>query len=1822
MFGNERTTLVRDKASGLFLHTDTRGRVRKFYAFGKGSLLGGQFAGFVDPYGGSDNHSAVPTYNNADQLVSVVRTSEDPNLTDGFYYDYYSSTNLLQYVTHKVDGANVRRGSYEYYGGSETNGNLNDLKKAVIQQWDKGQWVTLKTSYYRFWKTGSGGGVPHGLKFVVLPEAYARMVAAGLTPETATDAQVAGYADYYFEYDGARRVKLEKLYGGSETYTYAYLEGGSSDDYNEWTTRTTETLPNGAQNIVYCNFAGQIMLKVYKSGSDKWYEFNEYDDSGHVILQASSSGVTGYSESYPDLLNKGGDGKYQYLSSDSGLIRLFEFYTGYDRVTGAAKGYLHSEQLQKGQNGTPIHLRDYSYTWTVVGKQVVVRRWKVVCYPDDANSTIHMNCTIQTYKWYPQSTQVKEITTYFPLVATTQNGSGVSTTRKEYFNRYGQLTWTMDERGIITRLRYHLSTGALMHRIDDVNTSLVTEVPPGWVTPADAGQHLMTDYQADLQGRTTLELGPDHTVDLDGVATIVRRTRWTVYLDSEQMRYEGMGYASGGAYTLINPAKIFKLDYADRLVDEISATRADTDGPLRASDEFPQATWVRWSHFNYDNTSLLTYQRDYYAIPASGDGTSTSNYNQNDFAYDNGRLLIRQMSPGGTISRRKYDIRNQLIEEWVGTDDTGATASDPGGSGSSNMKQVVAYEYDNAAVGKDGNLTKETRYENASSTRVTIFGYDFRNRRINTDGEIDLYEEYTYDNLDRLTQTDRKDTNSSGALIARSKVLYDDLGRVYQDLSYAVTGGAAGNSVVEKLWYDPSGNVIKRVAPGSRHFQKTQYDSISRPIKTFICYDLSEADTDYAAAGTVTGDTVIQQIENNYDEASNVIQVTTRDRFHDATGTGELTSPSGSQPKARVSYRAIYPDPVGRVRTVADYGTNGGSSFSRSATAPGQSDSVLVTNIDYNDRGEANQTMDPNGKVNQSTFDDLGRQTKLIENYVSGGTNPDQNRETDYAYNGDNRVVTLTAKNSVTGDEVTTWVYGTTPSDSDIASNDLLRFKQMPDNVSGSDQIGYKYNRLGQVKEIDDQNGSVRVLEYDKLGRLQHDRVTTLGNSGVDGAVRRITRSYEVRGMLQKLTSYDNASTSSGTVVNEIQYAYNGFAQRTTEYQAHGGAVNTSTSPKVQYGYADGSSGYIRRTSSTYPDGTVISLGYGSSGSAEDVLNRLKQLTNGSTMLADYSYLGMGQAVITSNQIGSPLTYYTSGGSGDGGDQYTGLDRFGRIIDQRWMKGLGSLERVKYGFDAASNRVWRQNTVAGTGQDEYYTYDGLYQVKTLQRGTLNGGKTGISGTPSWEEDWNYDPLGNWHGSSTGYLTKASGTTTLDQNRTHNKVNEITGVTTNSGTAWSVPSHDANGNMTSVPQPLSLGTGYDLKYDPWNRLVQVKSGGTTISTYAYDGANRRVTKATGSTTRHYYYSDEWQILEERLNSNSTADRRYVWGIGSLDDLIFRDRVLSTGGGGGGGSGGSSSSSSSSAGPVTERLFALHDAMGSVTTITDALGTVVERYGYDGFGGVRYMTAAFAARSSSSYDWETLFDGYRYDAESGFYQVRNRYLHPKLGRWITQDPIDYGDDYNFYAFVLNCPTSEIDDLGLKVVTDPKTKQPSCVDDCKGETNCCTCMVYCEAAEGHPGCALALYWALKNSQAVSNNPLFPSNKNEKNFCDQAMKGSRWDCGPAGKKVTKEGTLGGGRPNYDRCCSSKDLNDKGRNAAKTVCESKKPGADPTNGAQYAVAQGFDTDPAHDKKYCKKIPVPACPSEDFYKCSKEPGVLPPPSPKKRKTSPPQKGKY
>lgn len=75
-------------------------------------------------------------------------------------------------------------------------------------------------------------------------------------------------------------------------------------------------------------------------------------------------------------------------------------------------------------------------------------------------------------------------------------------------------------------------------------------------------------------------------------------------------------------------------------------------------------------------------------------------------------------------------------------------------------------------------------------------------------------------------------------------------------------------------------------------------------------------------------------------------------------------------------------------------------------------------------------------------------------------------------------------------------------------------------------------------------------------------------------------------------------------------------------------------------------------------------------------ISLLSWVVDGSTGLEAYTYLGLCTVVKRAHaEPGVDLTYITQSGEsiGDAGDQYTGPDRFGRVVDQRWIKtGDGS----------------------------------------------------------------------------------------------------------------------------------------------------------------------------------------------------------------------------------------------------------------------------------------------------------------------------------------------------------------------------------------------------------------------------------------------------------------------------------------------------------------------------------------------------------------------
>jgi len=101
------------------------------------------------------------------------------------------------------------------------------------------------------------------------------------------------------------------------------------------------------------------------------------------------------------------------------------------------------------------------------------------------------------------------------------------------------------------------------------------------------------------------------------------------------------------------------------------------------------------------------------------------------------------------------------------------------------------------------------------------------------------------------------------------------------------------------------------------------------------------------------------------------------------------------------------------------------------------------------------------------------------------------------------------------------------------------------------------------------------------------------------------------------------------------------------------------------------------------------------------------------------------------------------------------------------------------------------------------------------------------------------------------------------------------------------------------------------------------------------------------------------------------------------------------------------------------------------LADTSGTVVERFAYQGYGTPKVLDPNWSddLNNQSDFGWETLFAGYRYDADTGLYHVRNRYYHAQLGRWLTRDPLGYVDGMSLYEYVRSSPVDLLDPFGLE-------------------------------------------------------------------------------------------------------------------------------------------------------------------------------------------------
>jgi len=1511
------------------------------------------------------------------------------------------------------------------------------------------------------------------------------------------DDLVPDYADHYFEYDSQRRVKKEVARdcsscgssGGTSnsgdtfviTRNPRYNTQTTSDyKYNTWKTKTVSNKHDGHQVILYANRVDKAILKVVREVTNdgevprEWCTYFEYDNQGREILRAEPSAVSGYSEALSDLVGKhASGGTYTFLKSHEGLVHLTTWpssTTATSSTAGDAIGYQQSTSIKEGVLGTEIKTHSYKYFESDNGAGGGVPTYVVadsVTYPDETNQDATKITTSYSYQWYAptgdKGVRLKERVTTLPSAPTmAQPNTTVTDTtasEKEYFDAQGNLIWTMDPRGIIDGMAYEPKRNQLETVIRDYCTaSGWPSLPSGWSVTGGSHFEYLTDYEYDNLGRQTQMLGPAHDTDTGGMtAENVRTATFMLHIDSktadqslnnaplgDQVR-SAQGYATGSAgsytFTVIDPITISMQDKRGRPLNQVVSIRSTSGGsdPLNEGDTFLRADWVRWSAMTYTAKGQLATQRNYYDIPAftglpaddglqsvyTDEGDSTNNCNETFFGYsDDSNLRVRTYAPDGTITRTVYDNIDRPIAVYVGTDDIPDgetcwrkwTPDAPG----TNLLQVSATQYDDGLGGGMSNVTTQTAYVDSSGAndRVTTYLYDFRNRQTAVDGEETFYQIYTYDNLNRQTRFDSHDTTGTGLLIGRSEMVYDDRSRVESTKLYAVdpTTGAVGNALTGQTYYDAANNVVEAIAPGAGIIRSYNvFDNLGRSTLS---------STGYPDASASSGSVTIEGLVTFYDEASNIT----------STYSSQLNAGSTeTSPNTRISFQYSWYDGINRPVGVADYGAPLGPPPSRPSVVPTRSDTILVTTTQYNDRGEAFSMTDPGGIETRTTYDDLGRATQTIENYVASPSTPDQNRTTETTYTPDSQVKTLTAI-VATGNQVTTYHYGTTtaaPESSDVITNNLLHEIVYPDGSQGTDSVRLSYNRQGQVTKRIDQAGTTHEYIFDKLGRPRHDCVTAFG-TGINMLIRRLTTEYEVRGMPSLLSScidsMPNDTPSGGGVYNQVKLEYNTFGQLTSDWQSHSGRVHTGTAPslRVQYAYADGSSNsnQIRPTSITYPDGRQIDYTYDTAGSINDSLNRihaLKENTGGST-IAQYDYLGL--AGIVRSELPEPSLRFDVWGGTVG--TYTGLDSFNRITNDAWYDDNSTPTKVvdlEYGYTCNSLPKYCANNLVASSDDfdVLYGRDGLDRLNDYTRGGLNSSQDSIpTADATYRQLWGLDEVGNWSDFDQDNNGDGSSNWTYETTRTHNSTNEISTIgDTKPDHPWVDPAYDAAGNTIRGTAIEDIEDTPIMTYDAWNRLVRVTDSqqqqGTspnTLADYQYDARHFRVSRG-GYTTRsntsrtHYYYSSSWQCIEERHQVAQTGwtsnnikllpaelSAQYVWGLRYVDDLIQRKRDTTDNG------------------SLDETLYSLNDKNFDVVAIADTSGTILQRYVTTPYGQTRAYSASYGS-PTGNYDWEFIFQGLRRDLSNEFIYNRHRDLDPLLGRFLQRDPLGYVDGANLYS-----------------------------------------------------------------------------------------------------------------------------------------------------------------------------------------------------------------
>ncbi|HEX5438979.1 MAG TPA: RHS repeat-associated core domain-containing protein [Gemmatimonadaceae bacterium] len=203
-------------------------------------------------------------------------------------------------------------------------------------------------------------------------------------------------------------------------------------------------------------------------------------------------------------------------------------------------------------------------------------------------------------------------------------------------------------------------------------------------------------------------------------------------------------------------------------------------------------------------------------------------------------------------------------------------------------------------------------------------------------------------------------------------------------------------------------------------------------------------------------------------------------------------------------------------------------------------------------------------------------------------------------------------------------------------------------------------------------------------------------------------------------------------------------------------------------------------------------------------------------------------------------------------------------------------------------------------------------------------------------------------------------------------------------------YDLDGNLTHRWQ---LGGGFDQRYG-WNslgQLVEVVTNGDTVR-FTYDGFGRRATKSGPGVFRSYLYDGENLLAELDGAADVVVAYTNYPGVDQPHSMRFGGQTYYY---------------------ATERP-------NNVVGLISSSNTLVDQYSYTPFG--------MLADSSGTVPNSLRFGARVFDGETGLYYNRARYYDPRLGRFLSEDPIGLAGGINPYVYAGDDPLDGWDPFGL--------------------------------------------------------------------------------------------------------------------------------------------------------------------------------------------------